>query len=174
MQGNGGMARSLCGKLGLGAALGVGLLATLDGCGAPPPPPPPTVVMLKLTASQDVNADTAGQGAPVQIRVYQLGSASSFGNAEFFQLFNQDQTTLGADLVKRDDFTLAPGQSKTSTLSPTDQVKVLGVFGAYRDFQQVTWRATTEIPPHKTTTITVTAGHGGVTVVAAPAGKPGP
>jgi type VI secretion system protein VasD len=166
------MARSLGGILGSGL-LAAPLLASLAGCAAPPPPVPPTVVQLTLTASADDNANAAGQGAPVAIRVYQLGSASGFGNAEFFQLFNQDQTTLGADLIKRDDFILAPGQSKTATLSPTDMVKVLGVFAAYQNYQTLTWRGTVPIPPHQTTAVTIAAGHDGVAATAAPS-KPGP
>jgi type VI secretion system protein VasD len=165
------MARLLRGHRGLGAVLGSGLLAMLASC-APPPPPPPTVVQLTLTASPDANPTASGQGAPVQLVVYQLGSASGFSSAEFFQLFNQDQATLGADLIKKDQFTLAPGQSKTATLSPTDMVKSLGVFAAYRDFQHATWRATASVPAHQTTSITITAGHDGVTVATAP-GKPG-
>jgi type VI secretion system protein VasD len=162
----------LRGRLALGAALGSGLLAALAGC-APPPPPPPTVVNLTMTASQDVNPTPAGQGAPVQIVVYQLGSASSFNGAEFFQLFNQDQATLGGDLIKKDTSILTPGQTKTSTLSPTDPVKVLGVFAAYQNYQTVIWRGSVPIPPHETTNVTVTANKTGVTVTAAAAGKPG-
>src|ERR1700751_670969 len=75
-----------------------------------------------------------GAGAPVVVRIYQLASPSAFGNAEFFQLFNQDQATLSADLVKRDDIVLAPGQSKQVTLQPTDQVKAIGLLAAYRAY----------------------------------------
>lgn len=162
------MACLLGGKSGLGALfgslLGSGLLALLAGCA--PPPPPPTVVQLTLNAAKDANPDASGQGAPVQIFVYQLGSASGFSGAEFFQLFKQDQATLGADLIKRDTFTLAPGQSKTATLSPTDMVKTLGVFAAYRDYQHAAWRGMVDIPPHQTTPVTVAAGHDGIAVTA--------
>lgn len=143
------------------------LLAALAGCPAPPPPPP-TVVNLSVTAGPDINPNTTGQGAPVAVRVYQLGSTSGFGNADFFPLYNQDAATLGADLIKRDDFFLAPGQSKTATLSPNDQVKALGVFAGWRDFEHATWRATAPIPAHQTTNVTVTVGHDGVTVKAEP------
>jgi type VI secretion system protein VasD len=105
--------------------------------------------------------------------VYQLASASSFNGAEFFQLFNQDQATLGTDLVKKDVLILAPGQTKTTTLMPTDPVKVLGVFAGYRSYQTVTWRGTLDIPPHQTTNVTVAVGHAGVTVTAAAPSKPG-
>jgi type VI secretion system protein VasD len=140
------------------------LLVALAACGGPPPPPPPTVVSLTLTAAPDANPSPTGQGAPVVLRVYQLASTSGFTGAEFFLLFNQDQATLGPDLVHRDEMILAPGQTKTLTLTPTDPVKAIGVFAAYRDFQHATWRGTADVPPHQTTRITVRAAGDGITV----------
>lgn len=149
---------------------GVVLLALVSACGGPPPPPPlaPTVVELVLTAAPGANPTAAGQGAPVALRVYQLGSATNFNGAEFFQLFNGDAELLKSDVVKREDFLLAPGQTKRVTLTPGDAVKAIGVFAAYRDFQHATWRGGAEVPPNETTRVVVTAGAGGVTVKAEP------
>lgn len=157
----------------LGAALGFGMVAALAACAAPPPPPPPpTVVVLTLTATKDANPSPDGQGAPVALRVYQLAGTANFTAAEFFDLFSHDQTALKTDLVKRDDLTLAPGQSRTLTLQPSDQVKAIGVFAAYRDYAGATWRASVEVPPHKTTKVTVTAGRTGLSVPPPPAPAP--
>lgn len=149
----------------------------LASCGgAPPPPPPPTVVHLTLSASADVNPGPDGKGAPVTLRVYQLASASGFGNAEFFPLYNADAATLGADLIKRDDVILGPGATVTKTLSPRDDVKSIGIFGGYRDFQHTAWRASTDIAAHQTTDVTVTASATGLTLKAKtqpPPPKPG-
>lgn len=148
--------------IALGALVYTALLA---GCGAPPPPPPPpTTIALTLAATPDANPTVAGQGAPVQLRVYQLASTSAFMGAEFFQILNQDQATLGADLLKRDDVIVAPGASQTMTLTPLDTVKAIGVFAAYRDYGPVVWRVTMPVAPHKTTTVTVTAGKAGLTL----------
>ncbi len=145
---------------------GLVLLAALAGCAAPPPPPPPTVVNITMTAATNANPTAAGQGAPVALRIYQLGSKAGFNGAEFFPLYNTDAATLGTDLVKRDDFILAPGQTQTTTLTPRDDVTAIGVFAGYRDFQHATWRATADIPPHRTTKLTITAGHDGITIKA--------
>lgn len=134
------------------------LVALVVGCGAPPPPPP-TVVVLDVTATADVNG-----GAPVMLRVYQLAGTNAFDNADFFQLFNHDTATLGADLVHKDQFLLAPGVTKTITLSPPDRAKSLGFFVAYGAFQTATWRAAAPIPGHKTTHLTVSVGHAAVAV----------
>ncbi len=156
----------------LGWLVGAALLAALAGCTTPPPPP--TVVQLTLVASQDVNPGPSGQGAPVQVTVYQLASPAGFNSADFFQLFSQDKATLGADLIARDQFTLAPGQTKTATLNPTDLVKALGVFAGYQNYQNATWRGTLPIPAHQTSNVSVAAGKTGIAVTIAPASKPGP
>ncbi len=137
------------------------------GCAAqppPPPPPPPTIVNVTLNAAADANKTPQGVGEPVVLRLYQLASPAEFGNAEFYPLYTKDSATLGADLVKREDFELTPGQSKTATLSPADAVNAPGVFAAYRDFSHVPWRGTLEVAPHQTTNVTITAGADGVAV----------
>ncbi len=139
-------------------------LAALCGCASPPPPVPPTVVNITLITTADDNPTTTGQGAPLALRVYQLGATATYTTAEFFPLFNDDATTLKTDLVHRDDFLLPPGTTKTETLNPKDPVTAIGFFGAYRTYATATWRASTDIAPHKTTNITLTAGHDGLSV----------
>ena len=45
---------------------------------------------------------------------------------------------------------------------PKEPVTAIGFFAAYRTYQTATWRASADIAPHKTTNITVTAGHDGL------------
>ena len=149
------------------------LLLGIAGCAAPPPPPPPpTVVELKMSTTADVNPSASGQGAPVAVRIYQLASPAGFEKAEFYRLFSADAATLGADIVKKDEYLLAPGASRSVTLTPNSTVHSIGVFAGIRDFQKATWRGTADVPPNKTTIVTVTANASGVTVAAAPAPAP--
>lgn len=144
------------------------LLLAAAACGGPPPPPP-TIVNAAIMAAADVNAGPGGAGAPVSLRLYQLVSQAGFEGAQFFPLFNGDAAVLKDDLVKRDDVLLAPGQSKTLTLSPPERAKAIGVFAAYREYEAVTWRAVVAIPANQTSTLTVTAGKAGLTVKVEPA-----
>ncbi len=148
------------------------LSLSLSGCGKdPPPPPPPTIVNLKLSATGTANAMTDGRGAPVLVRVYQLGSKAAFEREDFFRIYKEDAAALGADLLKKDEFLLIPGTAKTISLSPGPTVKALGVFAAYRDFQAVKWRVDTDIPPNQTTNLTLTADRPGV-ALSPSGGKP--
>jgi len=144
------------------------LLLAAAACGGPPPPPP-TVLNAEVTVAADANAGPGGTGAPVSLRIYQLVSPAGFEGAQFFPLFNGDAAVLKDDLVKRDDLLLAPGQSKTLTLSPPDRAKAIGVFAAYRDYESVAWRAVAAIPANQTSTLTVTAGKAGLSIKIAPA-----
>ncbi len=140
----------------------------LAACSSPPPPPPPTVVNVTITGAKDVNADPSGSGAPVAVRVYQLASTTGFTGATFFPIFEKDAATLKDDLAKREDILLAPGQTKTLKLTPDDKVHAIGVFAAYRDYEHVTWHGTVDVPPNKTSDLTVTAGKSGLELAIAP------
>ncbi len=142
----------------VGHAMTVLLMATipLAACSSPPPPPPPpTVAQVKLIASSDVNPMQSGGGAPVVVRVYQLASPASFDKAEFFPLLNGDAAALGPDLVKRDEYLIAPSTTKESALTLPDRVQNIAVFAAYRQFQTKVWRLDVPVPPHKTTPVTI-------------------
>jgi type VI secretion system protein VasD len=126
------------------------------------------VAQVKLTASADVNPTASGAGAPVVVRVYQLGSSAGFDKAEFFPLLNTDAATLGQDLVKRDEYLMTPGTTKEAALTVPDTVKAIGVFAAYRNFRTETWRATVPLPPHKTTPVTISLTATGLVVAPGP------
>lgn len=147
------------------------LAATAALAACSPAPPPPTLVAVKATAEADANAGPDGRGAPVSIRIYQLASPAGFEGAQFFQLFNGDAATLKDDIVKRDDLLLAPGTSKDLPLAPTDKVKAIGVFGAFRDYENAAWHAVVTVPPHESSVLTVTATKAGVTAKITPAKK---
>jgi len=147
--------------------------ALVSGCAAPPPPPPPTVVNITLITTADDNPTADNQGAPLALRLYQLGTTANFAAAEFFPLYNGDAAVLKSDLVKREDFLLPPSTTKTETIMPPDPVKAIGVFGAYRDIGAATWRVAVDIKAHATTNITVTAGRAGLSLKSdTPAPKP--
>jgi type VI secretion system protein VasD len=149
--------------------LAAGMILLLAGCSdpkPPPPPPPPTIANVELSAATNNNMTVDGQGAPVDVRVFQLTSKSAFDRAEFFALYKNDTATLGPDLIKKDAFLLIPGGAKSLNLKPADPVRVIGVFAAYRDFPKMNWRASAEVPAHQTTTLTVTMDSSGIKLAA--------
>ena len=144
-------------------------LALLAHC-APPPPPPiaPTVAHVRIITTSDVNGAPGAPGAPIALRVYQLAAPDAFNGAEFYPLYTSDKVALGADLLKKDEMILTPSATKSMTLTPSEQVKTLAVFGGYAAFGPLVWRVSTDIPAHQTTTFTITASSAGLKLVATP------
>lgn len=131
----------------------VALNIILLGCASEPPvepPPPPTIVNLEIVASDNLNADSNGNGAPVMMRIYELSGASNFNATDFFALFNDDSAALGADLERKQDFLLKPGETKKLSIKPDEEVTSLGFFAAFRQLDTARWRAIVPVQPHQT------------------------
>src|SRR6056297_1416255 len=85
------------------------MLIFLAGC-ARDKQPDPTTVNLLLTASPASNPDRNNRPSPVLVRVYELRSAGAFETADFFALLELDRGVLGAEMLNRWEFQLAPGE----------------------------------------------------------------
>ena len=139
-------------------ALPTALLAALllDACGggkAPsikieaPEPPPQTRLVMEVSASPKLNLNTDGTAAPLVVRIYELSGDGQFLGSGFFPLFENDSSTLGPDLIAREEIRVVPGETRTieKTLNPA--TTTLGVLGAYRSTDQRRWRATVPVVP---------------------------
>ena len=150
------------------ASLAIVLLGCASDPPAEPPPPEPTIVNLQIESDAVLNADSQGKGAPVMLRIYELRETSSFMAADFFALFNNEQSTLSADLARKQELLLQPGSSKKITLKPEEAVTTVGFFAAFRQVDTAQWRAGTEVKPHQTQTLNVKLSNNQLTVEAMP------
>jgi len=119
--------------------------ALLAGCGSTKPPAgTPEVEEIQLDISviseSDANSDIKGRGAPLVLRIYELKSEAIFEDAEFFALQDQDKSTLGSDLLKTDSWILKPGESRNIRRRAHTETRAIGIFAAYRDLPNATWR----------------------------------
>jgi type VI secretion system protein VasD len=127
--------------------------AGVAGCGTAPPAP--TAIRANIVATADVNPDARGRPSPVVVKVFELKSLAAFETADFFALFEKSQETLGADLLERDEFALVPGEQKALARELKPDARYVGVVAGFRDLERSTWRATFQVPPKKTTPMTV-------------------
>lgn len=142
----------------LAAALaGAMLVFTLGACSSPPPKPVVTTVNGTIQGSDKLNPTVNQRPAPLQVRVYELKTAAAFNSADFMALYQNDQSTLAADVVGREEMMLQPNESRPykKTLSP--DTKYIGVIGAYRNLEKATWRVIVPVQTGKAHTLTIRA-----------------
>jgi len=130
----------------------------VGGCGMPralKPEPEPTVVELTVEAASNINPDRGGRPSPVLVRIYELKDLGSFKGADFFSLFEDEQGTLGGDMVARDEIMLAPGERYQATRPIADDTRHLALMAAFRDIDRARWRSSVAVPANRTTPVTV-------------------
>ena len=146
-------------RLSLACALAMALAGASCGKAPPPPPtaPPPPVTIaaapeakvktsLTIAAGTDVNPDINGRPSPVVVRVYQLKADGAFTGAEFFALYNEEEKALGPELITRDEFVLAPAESRTLDVTLSPETRFVGAIAAFRDIRNAQWRAVLAAP----------------------------
>lgn len=131
----------------------------LGACGGKTPPPPkPTHVILDIEASDNVNPNAEGKASPLVLRVYELKSSSDFKKADFITLYSNDKGVLGSELVQKQEIIVQPGEKKTVHFVASDDTRVIGVFAAFRSYEQSKWKGFVNVRPHETMEVHVTAG----------------
>ncbi len=141
------------------------VLAILVSCGGQTPPPPkPAIVIMDIEASAEVNPNPEGRPSPLALRVYELKSLSGFNSADFISLYRKDEGVLGAELVRKHEFTLQPNERKTLRIEASNDTRAIGVFAVFRNYEKAQWRGTAGVQPHETTVVQVKAGGDSLTL----------
>ena len=110
---------------------------------------------MTIAASADANPDGTGRPSPVVVRVYQLRTDAAFTSADFFALYDDDQKVLGQELISRDEFTLAPSESRVIDVAVSGDTRFVGAIAAFRDIRNAQWRAAVAAVPQKAMTVAV-------------------
>jgi len=87
----------------------------------------------------------------VVLRIYQLAAGTQFQAADFFQLFEKETPTLGADLAGREEVVVAPGSTRKMAITLKPNAQTIGIAASFRDIDRASWRAVIDVPPTKTT-----------------------
>jgi type VI secretion system protein VasD len=140
------------------------MFTALAACSTVPWPQFPTKIDSKILASFEINPDANGRPSPLVVRLYELKSKTSFEDADFFKLYDEEAATLGGDLLTRKEFELSPGEGREIAYKAHDQARYFGVVAAYRNIEQAHWRASTALEQNKKNTLIVKIGKQSVTI----------
>lgn len=133
------------------------LVFLLLGCSSSPekPEPPPTVMDAKIAVSAKANPDVNERPSPVVVRIFELKSLGKYTELDFYDLFENYDSKLGADLLNSEQFHLNPGDMHTFTRDVSPDTQFVAVIAAYRNLNRAIWRDAIAIPTEKTTKLFV-------------------
>lgn len=105
------------------------------------------VVSLSIVAAPLINPTLDGEPRPVQLRIYQLKDDVRLQASTFEQIWKEDATVLGPDIVKRDDVFVYPN-TRTDVKFDRDATASHIVGAAlFRNPKGRSWYMSFELPP---------------------------
>jgi type VI secretion system VasD/TssJ family lipoprotein len=98
-------------------------------------------LQLLVQAQRSLNTDSRNASASLALRVYVLRDARGFEQASFDSLYDDDEATLGSNVLVRESLHLRPGEVRELALELSGDARAVAVFGAFRELEQSQWRA---------------------------------
>jgi type VI secretion system VasD/TssJ family lipoprotein len=106
----------------------------------------PRSLRLSLQAERSLNTDRQQGSASLALRVYVLRDGQAIQRASFDSLYDNDEATLGAALLRREIVHLRPGESREMVLTLGDEARYVAVVAAYRELERSQWRTVLALP----------------------------
>jgi type VI secretion system protein VasD len=125
-------------------------LAACAGAAPPPETPkkcPPQSVILSLLASSSINPTPNGAPRPVVVRVYQLKNDARLYNASFEDVWHDDKTALGDDVVKMDEVQLYPASRLDVKFERSEPVQHVAAVALFQEPKGHSWFSIFDLPP---------------------------
>lgn len=114
------------------------------------PPAPDATLDFLVTASPLINPGTDGTPSSMVFRLYELSAPTQFSSANFRQLWESDEATLGATLLGKHEIVIAPGGVEHIKAKLNEKTLMIGVVAGFRDVTQAKWRALVPLQGEKT------------------------
>lgn len=127
------------------------LLLALAGCGLFGKPKPVEIeikpapaeagIDFMVVASPLINPLPDGAPSSVVLRLYQLNGETAFVNANFRQLWEQDEKTLGPTMLGKAELVVDPGGVQRVKAPLVEGTTIVAVVVGFRNFEEAKWRA---------------------------------
>jgi type VI secretion system protein VasD len=129
------------------------LCLSIAACGGGAPKP--VGLVIKITASEDVNPDLQGRPSPIVLHLFELSSVESFNSLDYLGLTSNSGMALGADRLNGTQTVIAPGGFSALELQIDTRTNAIGIVAGYRDIDNATWRRAVPVVPGETDEIDV-------------------
>lgn len=94
-------------------------------------------VVVNIEAENNINPNINGLASPLEIRIYQLADSEAFTQANFIDLYRDDQGVLKAGLLsKRQLDSILPSETHKVSLPQNSEIKYVGVVAAFSNYRE--------------------------------------
>ncbi len=107
---------------------------------------------LHMSANKILNPDSRRKiSEPVSVQVYQLKKTEKFKNADFYQLIDNPEKTLGDEYVApMTSFMISPNQEQDVSVKLNSETKYFGIVAAFESIDNDKWKLVVPIENNHT------------------------
>lgn len=117
---------------------------------------------IDISANENVNFDLHNRPSPVQVKVYELSSRTTFDNLDFDGLFNHEEAQLKGELLSKTVFFLQPREHLKFKIDLQNKTAFIAILAAYRDIDNSKWKHVYRVKSHGHYRHTITLGSNGI------------
>lgn len=121
------------------------LLGLLTSC-ASGDKPKEAKLTSEVVAAADINPNRRDNAQPVKLHVFYLKQDEAFLQATFNDLINPDAPAIAADLIRRTEGLVGPGETAYLDDKIDEQTKFIGVVSEFTRIDQAQWRSIVAVP----------------------------
>lgn len=112
------------------------------GLKKPAGPPQPKLIPVRIHAGSNLNADSAGRGLAVVMKIYKLRDATAFMQAPYDAFVDaaKGKEMFGSDVIEMREAVLTPGQRLETKEKMTQEMAYLGIVTLFRSPAPERWR----------------------------------
>ena len=95
-----------------------------------------TDLKVVLEVSDDINPDEKHTASPLYLRFYELTSDKVFNKTDFLELYENDETILGKDLIAKQELdAVLPGVSREERFVVDPATRFVAIFAEFYEFR---------------------------------------
>lgn len=122
------------------------LIGLLAACASGNKPPKEVKLTSEVIATADINPNRRETAQPVKLHVFYLKQDEAFLQATFNDLIVPDAPAIAADLLRRTEGLVGPGETVYLDDKFDAQTKYIGVVSEFTRIDQAQWRSIVAVP----------------------------
>ncbi|MBX2809311.1 MAG: type VI secretion system lipoprotein TssJ [Cellvibrionaceae bacterium] len=103
---------------------------------------------ITIEASTHANMDNNNRPSPIQIKIYELRSRSTFDNLDFDRAFYHAATLLSDQLLSEASYTIQPGELIKHRVNLQKKAKFIAISASFIDIDNARWKHIYKIKDH--------------------------